>query len=169
MNNKILLDENKQYKFDFTNTKYALELHELAKSLMVYDVDFITETNDEILFIEYKNADIKNAIKPDAILQKINTDKFINNISKKYYDSLLLFWGRGYNEDKKDIKYVFILQHPKIDLRVRKQLRNKLRDKLPMKRENREVIKGYLSEFEIYNIDEWNKRFKDIEISPVEI
>ena len=38
-----------------------------------------------------------------------------------------------------------------------------------MKRENREVIKGYLSEFEIYNIDEWNKRFKDIEISPVEI
>lgn len=169
MNNKILLDENKQYKFDFTSTKYALELHELATYLMVNDVDFITETDDEVLFIEYKNADIKNAANPDVILQKINTDKFMNNISKKYYDSLLLFWGKGYNEVEKEIKYIFILQHPKIDLRVRKQLRNKVRDKLPMKREDREVIKGYLSEFEIYNIEEWNKRFKNIEVSPVEI
>lgn len=37
---------------------------------MMNHVNFITETNDKILFIEFKNADIKNMINPDAILEK---------------------------------------------------------------------------------------------------
>lgn len=167
MNNKILLDENKQYKFDFTNTEYVLELHQLANSLSVNDVDFITESNGEVLFIEYKNSDIKNAVKPDAMLEKINTDKFINNISKKYYDSLLLFWGNGYNELENEIKYILLLQHPKIDLRVRKQIRNKIREKLPMIRKNKPIVKGFVSTFEVYNLNEWEEKVENIKILPV--
>lgn len=168
MSSKILLEENKKYKFDFTNTNYVLELHQLANSLMVNDVDFITEVNGEILFIEYKNADIEDAVNPEAMFEKINTDKFINNISKKYYDSLLLFWGNGYDELESKIKYILIIQHPKIDLRVRKQLRNKLMGKLPMIRKNKQIMKGFISAFEVYNLNEWSENFNNIKISKVE-
>lgn len=168
MNSKILLDENKQYKFDFSNAKYVLDLHELANSLMVNDVDFITEIDDQVLFIEYKNAEVSNAVNPDAMFEKINTDKFISNISKKYYDSLLLFWGTGNDKSESKIKYILIIQHPKIDLRVRKQLRNKIREKLPMLRKDKRIIKGFISEFEVYNLNEWEEKFNNIKISKVE-
>lgn len=54
MNNKVLLDENKQYRFDFSNLEYVWEIHDLTSNVMLSDVDFITETNKEVLFIEYK-------------------------------------------------------------------------------------------------------------------
>lgn len=168
MSNKILLDENKQYEFDFTDTKYVLELHALANSLMVNDVDFITETENEILFIEYKNAEVSNVVNPDALFEKISTEKFINNISKKYYDSLLLFWGEGNYGVENEIKYILIIQHPKIDLKVRKQLKNKLIGKLPMIRKNKPIMKGFISAFEVYNLNEWEDKFNNIKISKVE-
>ncbi|MCB2340311.1 hypothetical protein [Clostridium estertheticum] len=56
MENKILIDENKKYRFDFSNVEYVLEIHNLISNGMLSDVDFITETNNEVLFIEYKNV-----------------------------------------------------------------------------------------------------------------
>ena len=36
---KILTDENNQFKFDFTNCKYVIELHDLANKMKLNDVD----------------------------------------------------------------------------------------------------------------------------------
>lgn len=50
------------------------------------DVDYLVETEKEILLIEYKNADIEEAVHPERF--NIKSDKKINNLVKKYYDSL---------------------------------------------------------------------------------
>lgn len=64
------------------------------------DVDFITEYNNNIIFLEYKNANIKDVINPNAFVDKIKKDpeKFYKNIAKQYYDSLLMFWATGGNK-----------------------------------------------------------------------
>ena len=96
---KILTDENNRYKFDFTKSKYVIEFHDLANKMKLNDVDFITEYNDNIIFLEYKNANIKNSVNPNAFVDKIKKEpeKFYKNIAKKYYDSLMMFWAVGGN------------------------------------------------------------------------
>ncbi|MCI6736645.1 MAG: hypothetical protein MR593_00780 [Intestinibacter sp.] len=42
----------------------------MASKFKLKDVDFITEIDDEILFIEYKNSNIPNARRPEAMYQK---------------------------------------------------------------------------------------------------
>lgn len=94
MESKILTDENNEFKFDFTSCRYVRELHGLANKMKLNDVDFITEYNDNIIFLEYKNANIKNAVNPNAFVDKIKREpeKFYKNIAKKFYDSLMMFW-----------------------------------------------------------------------------
>lgn len=46
------------------------------------DVDYLVETEKEILLIEYKNADIEEAAHPERF--NIKSDKKINNLVKKY-------------------------------------------------------------------------------------
>lgn len=50
MTGKVLLDENKQFQFDFSITPYVWQVHDLTKSTMLSDVDFITEIEGETLF-----------------------------------------------------------------------------------------------------------------------
>jgi len=71
MSDKVLFDENKQYRFDFSNLEYVKEPHNLMSDVMLSDVDFITETNKEVLFIEYKNARIEGAANLEAMFKKI--------------------------------------------------------------------------------------------------
>ena len=170
MDNKILLDENGVYKFDFSNCEYVLELHDLANRSKLNDVDFITELNDEVLFIEYKNANIPNAIKPDAMFRKIkeNPEKFYSSIAKKYYDSLFILWACNGNKDDKKIAYILLIEDKKIDEVMRKKLKIKIKKQLPFNLKDENVVREILSRFEVYNLKEWNREFSDIKIFPVE-
>lgn len=170
MEDKILLDENKQYSFDFTNTKYVLELHDIANKLKLNDVDFITELENEIIFLEYKNANIKGAVNPNAMFEKIKTEEFYKSISKKYYDSLIIFWASGGNSSEKElpITYVLLIEHPLIDKKIRRQLKLKIGKRLPLGIEDNLIVREFLSRFEVYSLDEWNMVYNNIKISPVE-
>lgn len=95
---KIRIEENGRFQFDFSALDYVWEFHDVVAKTTLSDVDFITETDEEVLFIEYKNANIKNAVNPDAMLQKIKHETFYHKIAWKFYDSLLLFWARNGNE-----------------------------------------------------------------------
>ena len=169
MLNKILTDENNQFKFDFTNCKYVLELHELANKMKLNDVDFITEYNDKIIFLEYKNANIKNAVNPNAFVDKIKRDpeKFYKNIAKKYYDSLMMFWSTGGNKDEFPIIYVLLVEAPIMDAKIRKQLRIKIGKQLPLNLQEDSIVREMLSKFEVLSIDEWKERFKEINIDEI--
>lgn len=169
MVNKILMDENNQYKFDFTNCKYVIELHDLANKMKLNDVDFITEYNDNIIFLEYKNANIKGAVNPNAFVDKIKREpeKFYKNIAKKYYDSLMMFWAIGGNKDEFPITYVLIIEAPIMDAKIRKQLRIKIGKQLPVNLQEDSIVREMLSKFEVLSIDEWKDRYKEINIDEI--
>lgn len=69
-NTKILVEENGRFQFDFSTLDYVWEFHNIVAKTALSDVDFITETVKEVLFIEYKNANIKGAVNPDAMVPK---------------------------------------------------------------------------------------------------
>ena len=169
MESKILTDENNQYKFDFANCKYVIELHDLANKMKLNDVDFITECNENIIFLEYKNANIKNAVNPNAFVDKIKRDpeKFYKNIAKKYYDSLMMFWATGGNKDEFPIIYVLLIEAPIMDAKIRKQLRIKIGKQLPLNLQEDSIVREMLSKFEVLSIDEWKERFKEINIDEI--
>lgn len=166
---KILTDENNQFKFDFTNCKYVIELHELANKMKLNDVDFITEYNESIVFLEYKNANIKNAVNPNAFVDKIKKDpeKFYKNIAKKYYDSLMMFWATGGNKNEFPIIYVLLIEALIMDAKIRKQLRIKIGKQLPLNLKESIIFREMLSKFEVLSIDEWKERFKEIKIDEI--
>lgn len=167
MENKVLIDENKQYKFDFSDLEYVLEIHNLISNVMLSDVDFITETNNEVLFIEYKNAGIKGASNPDAMLKKTKHEDFYKRIARKYYDSLLMFWACKGNEKELPIVYVLLIEHPLIDKKLRKILEMKIGKQLPIKLKGEKILREVLSNFKVYNLEEWRSSFPQIKITPV--
>lgn len=170
MEDKILLDENKAYEFDFSDCEYVLEFHDLANKSNLNDVDFITEINDEVLFIEYKNSNIPNAVNPEAMFRKIKEkpEKFYANIVKKYYDSLFILWACKGNEKDKPISYIFLVQDKLIDKKIRKKLKLKIGNQLPLNLKGENILREVLSRFEVYNIEEWESKFPAIRIKAVE-
>lgn len=165
MHDKILVDENKEYIFDFSIAEYVVELHQVANSIGLNDVDFIIGLDKEIIFLEYKNANIKNASNPKALSEKIKSDKFYNNICKKYYDSLLLFWAMKKNDDELPIRYYLIIEGPEIEERIRKQLTIRIMKNLPLNLCDARIKREMLSDFKVCSIEEWNKIFKNMPIS----
>ena len=57
---QIYQDENRQYQFDFSSALWATDhlhgIYSQNKVGILSDVDFIAETEDSVLLIEYKNA-----------------------------------------------------------------------------------------------------------------
>lgn len=52
---KIFYDENGNYSFDFMNAIEVFEPHEFSqKTTMLADVDFVIDTKEKIIFLEYK-------------------------------------------------------------------------------------------------------------------
>lgn len=166
-NSKILIEENGRFQFDFSALEYVWEFHRVVAKTALSDVDFITETDKEVIFIEYKNANIKDAVNPDAMLQKIKHETFYHKIARKFYDSLLLFWARKGNEKELPIVYVLIIEHPILDKKLRRKLKLKIEKQLPFQLNDSMISKQVISDFEVMNLDEWKERFPKIIISEI--
>lgn len=152
------IDENQQYTFDFSNAVWAISnlnyIYNSNINSTLADVDFIVETQNDILFIEYKNSDIVGASNPDAFIEKIKKDKHYISIAQKYYGSL--FYILACKKLKK-FKYVYILECNKADSVLRGIIRNKIKKYLPFKLNQCDGIKQELiANFEILSINDWN-------------
>ena len=167
LNKKVLVEENGRFQFDFSSLYYVWEIHDVVTGTTLSDVDFITETESEVLFIEYKNANIAGAVDPDAMLQKIKHESFYHKIARKFYDSLLLFWAYNGNEKEMPIEYVLIIEHPILDKKLRRQLKLKIEKQLPFKLQSDKIKREIISAFNVYDLEEWGERFPQIEISEV--
>lgn len=165
---KIRIEENGRFQFDFSALDYVWEFHDIVAKTALSDVDFITETDEEVLFIEYKNANIKNAVNPEAMLQKIKHETFYHKIARKFYDSLLLFWARNGNEKNLPIVYVLIIEHPILDKKLRRQLKLKIEKQLPFRLNDPLIKKQVISNFEVMDLKECTERIPKVRISEVE-
>lgn len=159
---QIFQDENHTCEFDFTKAQWATdELHDIyvqAKAGLT-DVDYLVETEKEILLIEYKNADIAEAAHPERF--NIKSDKKINSLVKKYYDSLHYLTLTRKGKDKRKI-YVCILEYPGSDGVSQRYVRNRLADKLPFVLQ-KQINSGekLIDEVHVWTIRDWNQQYSE--------
>jgi hypothetical protein len=168
MSEHIYLDENNKFRFDFPGCK-VFEYNNLAqKTTVLSDVDFIISSTEKVVFLEYKNANFDGAVNPDEMLRKLKTEEFYKKIAKKFYCSLFLHWACRENENDLPVNYVLLVEHPEIDSKLRKKLREKISNQLPIKLMKNECIKrSILNEFNVYDFDEWHKNYPQFSVTPV--
>lgn len=152
MESNIWVEENGQYALDCRNAEWSAgHLHEeyaLVGNLL-NDVDFLLEDGNYIYMVEYKNANIPGAANPGAF--NPSGDKKIENVSRKFYDSLHYLNMLQKNKPK---KYIYILEYPAGDSVSRKMIRNKLKKFLPFEiQKNRNKL---IESVEVLSIEEWN-------------
>ena len=153
------VEENGVYQIDCSKAVWATdEIHEAyhKAGIQLKDCDFLVEDNELLYLIEYKNANINNAEKPDAF--KPEEDKMLNKVVQKFYDSLHYLY---LTEKKKPIEYIYILEYPKGDIVTRKRLRNKMKQRLPFELQNSIGMgKKLIEKVEVLSIEEWNTHEK---------
>lgn len=157
MKSRIYTDENGFCRFDFSAaikaTSSLNRIFNRTVDSLLSDVDFVVELEEAILLVEYKNANIPGAARPEAF--KPSKDKHIIKIARKFYDSMIFIWACEYD---KPLRYVYILEYPKDDPVTRKMVRNKIRNKLPFELQKCKAVKRQMIDsFDVVSIDEWNK------------
>jgi hypothetical protein len=156
---QIYTDENKQFTFDFSKAIWASDkLNDKYKYAKVdsslSDVDFIAETDQEIIFVEFKNSNVPNAANPEAFGEKLATDKHYVKIASKYFGALLYVVSC---EKRKTYRYVYILESAYAGSTERGLIRSKIQPKLPFVLQKDPDVKiSLIDDFEVLSIDEWN-------------
>ncbi len=107
---KVFTDENKTCQFDFSRAIWATDkLNEIYHKAKIFlsDVDFIVESEDYLLLVEYKNAKFAGAQNPDAFNPA--KDKYIDKVVRKYYDSIIYIQAKRF---KKRCIFVYVFEYP---------------------------------------------------------
>lgn len=157
MKDRIYVNENRKFQFDFTAAKWATDqLNKKYQKIdfVLSDLDFIAETDKEILLIEYKNADVENAANPGAFVQKLKDDKHYKSMAMKFYGGLIYLHTSG---KRKPCRYIYILECAAAGSTERLRIRAKIGSKLPFELQKESEFKQRMIEnFEILSIEEWN-------------
>ncbi|MDO4169923.1 MAG: hypothetical protein Q4D45_08470 [Lachnospiraceae bacterium] len=166
--NHLLVEENGHYGIDCSNAIWSTDkvnrvYHD--SSVQLKDVDFIIESEDKLLLVEYKNSKIGGAVKPESFHPF--HDKKVNSVIDKFYDSLHYL---TLLEKDKPKYYIYILEHKNGDCTSRKRMRNRLKKHLPFKLQE-EIGNGkkLIESIEVLSIDEWNSNeiYKDFPLKQI--
>lgn len=158
---QIFSDENNSCRIDFSQADWATDqLHDIfhaAKVSLLHDVDFVAETEDMLLFVEYKNSNLPAAVNPGAF--KPLEDKRLNRVALKYYDSLNFLRAIHHGQGKQKV-YVYILECQKGDHVLRSQVKNLLAGRLPfLLQQQNDFPEKMIDRVEVVSIDEWNASY----------
>ena len=152
---KCFIEENAIYQIDVSASIWATdELNNIFHSAKteLSDVDWVIETPESLLLVEYKNANFAGAANPGAF--QPGSDKLISKVVRKYYDSCFYLDAIGKNKPK---IYIYILEFPLGDKVTRKLIRERLTLKLPFALQRTEgVRKELIRRVEVLSIEEWN-------------
>lgn len=167
---RIFTDESNEttppsLQIDFSKALWATDkLNSIFHNagIPLNDVDFIVETDEELIFVECKNANRIDAVNPDF---NPADDKRLNIIARKYYDSLnfCTFSERGLMKRK---IYCFIVEAKLGSLTLRNQWKILLAKRLPfeLQRQNQFSIK-MIDELNVVSIAEWNEKYQQFPIT----
>jgi len=166
-NKKIFVDENETCQIDFSSAVWATDkLHQIFSVLddgILNDVDFVVETEKELIFIEYKNAVHKKVNNPEAFEPLSEKNK--RRIPKKYYDSLNFTQSTGRGVGKNKV-YICIFEANLSDSITSDFIRNELMNRLPFKITEQAGLfeiglkENMIDDFYVLNIVQWNERYK---------
>ena len=157
----ILTEENKYYEINCENAVWASDEHHTLyqkNANVLKDVDWLIETTDSILIVEYKNGKVYRHEESFNPLK----DKYVDGVAKKFYDSLHYLTLLG--KHKKN-KYIYIVEYDNDDGVSRRLLRNRIKKKLPFKLQETvsDTIK-LIESFQVFTIDEWNENYPDFPV-----
>lgn len=166
-NERIFVDENETCQIDFSSAIWATDkLHKIFSVLddgILNDVDFVAETEEELIFIEYKNATHKKVVNPEAFNPLSEKNK--RRIPKKYYDSLNFIQSTSKGVGKSKI-YICIFEANLSESITGDFIRNELMNRLPFKvKEQAELYEidlkeSMIDDFFVLNIAQWNERYR---------
>lgn len=170
---KVYIEENGQYSLDCSKAIWSTDKihsyyqdpsHQYGQIGFLCDVDFVIENEKNILLIEYKNANIPGAANPWAF--RPEGENKLENVAKKFYDSLHWLYLSGKDKPK---KYIYILEYPRGNSASRLMVRNKLKKKLPFELQENLAVMGrkIIDEIKVVNISEWNAD-KELGIYPLQ-
>lgn len=165
---QIFIDENHSCEIDFSSAPWATDqLHDIfhnAGLTIWHDVDFVAETTDELLLVEYKNSNLHNAVNDFNPL----ADKKLDNVAKKYYASSYYLQAVRRVEQKKK-KLVYILEHKNGDSVMRNMVRDRLGVRLPFRLQIQEQLPGkWIDSLEVLSVVEWNEKYPQFPLKLVE-
>lgn len=155
----LLIDENGEYGLDCTQAVGASDkMHEdyHRAKVQLSDADFLLEEANNILIVEYKNADTKKAREARYKTPAFNPmdDKKFTSTVRKFYDSLHYIHLLGKN---KPVKYVYVVEAPNSDAIMRKRLRARMKTLLPFAlQENINTGISLIDKVDVLSINEWN-------------
>lgn len=167
---QIFRDENHSCEIDFSVTEWATDqlnsIFHRAKLSILHDVDFVAETEHEILLVEYKNANLSNAAKPEAF--RPWEDKSLNNVARKYYESQYFLQATQHGKQKTR-RYVYILECVNGDSVLRNRVRELLAERLPfLLQQQVKMPEKMIDSLEVLSIAEWNKKYSQFPLKLVE-
>lgn len=152
----LLIEENGIYGLDCSAAAWATDQINAAyhnAGVQLKDVDFVIEDEQNLLVVEYKNANVPGASHPESFNPA--ADKKIEAVIQKFYDTL--HYLRLIGKDRA-AKYVYIVEAPSSDSVMRKRLRNRMRQELPFKlQENIGNGKKLIAGVDVVSIQEWNE------------
>ena len=132
-------------------------------------VDFIAETNANLLFIEIKNPDKHGAtqLDQDSFLDDLRHKFYPHKLSDKYKSHLMQKWVTG-TIYTKSIICIFILEFSAFTDTERGRLKEKIFNKLPFTL-NKPVFGGkkHLERFELLTVDEFKHKYPSINVDPL--
>lgn len=155
-------EENGRYSIDCTAAVWSTDAihdyyqdpnHTYGDTGFLKDADFVIESSTTIYVVEYKNANILNAAKPNAFHPE--RPEKLNSVAEKYYDTLHCLQLLGKNKPK---KYIYILEYPAGNSTSRLMVRNKLQNRLPFKLQKKLGTAGMelIDDVKVVDIAEWN-------------
>ena len=129
-------------------------------------VDFIIELSESYFFVEFKDPQHPQAT-PQArreFIISIESGDLDEDLKYKYRDSFIYEWASG-RADKPIYYWVLIW----LDTLTSSELQRRtdsLREKLPVKGAN-SWIRSIVQDCGVFNLNSWNERFPDFQISRV--
>jgi hypothetical protein len=167
---QIFFDENHSCEIDFSVAEWATDqLHIIfhrAKLSILHDVDFVAETENEILLVEYKNANLPNAVKPEAF--RPWEDKSLDKVARKYYESQYFLHSIKHGKHKTK-KYVYILECVNGDSVLRKRVRELLAARLPFLLQRQlHLSEKMIDSLEVLSTAEWNEKYAQFPLKLVD-
>ncbi|MCL2399372.1 MAG: hypothetical protein FWC91_06480 [Defluviitaleaceae bacterium] len=162
----IYTEENGKYQIDLTNALYSIgDLGiKYAKTIggMQSDVDWIAETEDAMILIEFKSYE-KEGTFPKYEQEK--GEQLYQKILKKYYGTVFFLMACG---KKKPIYFIWILESPHMDSFVRKKYFQSIKKRLPFELQKLPEIKVKLIEnFKIMSVKEWNEEYSQFPLTKI--
>ena len=161
--NGIYTEENGKYQIDLTKALYSIgDLNAKYRAIghIQSDVDWIAETADSIILIEFKHyAREQDIPKENEIGSKQQ------NIAKKYYGGAfyILACDKG-----KPIDFVWIIESPYLDSFARKRYLSSIKRWLPFElQKNQEIKRDIIRKFQILSISDWNTEYPQFPIAKI--